>query len=128
MPGRKRPGSLGLYERILFALRVKLRDMIHVLATITVKPGKRAEFIKAFHGLMPSVHAEAGCLAYAPSVDVASGHPGQPAVRENVVVVVEQWESVKHLAAHSAAPHMAAFFGKHGSLVESVSLVVTEPA
>lgn len=102
--------------------------MIHVIATITVKPGKRAEFLKAFHGLMPSVHAEAGCIAYAPSVDVASGHPAQGAVRAEVIVVVEQWESVKHLAGHTASPHMAAFFGKHGAMVESVTLVVTEPA
>ncbi|MBI1830559.1 MAG: antibiotic biosynthesis monooxygenase, partial [Planctomycetes bacterium] len=47
--------------------------MIHVIATITVKPGKRDAFLAEFHRIVPAVHAEAGCIEYGPSVDVASG-------------------------------------------------------
>ena len=34
--------------------------MIHVIAAIEVKPGKREAFLAEFHKLMPSVRAEAG--------------------------------------------------------------------
>ena len=43
--------------------------MIHVLAIITTKPGKRADVLAAFHRNIPNVHAEAGCIEYGPVVD-----------------------------------------------------------
>ena len=49
--------------------------MIHVLAVITTKPGKRAEVLAAFHANMPAVHAEAGCIEYGPVIDA----PNSPA-------------------------------------------------
>ena len=42
--------------------------MIHVLATVTLQAGRRAEFLDHFHRLMPLVHAEHGCLEYGPAV------------------------------------------------------------
>lgn len=101
--------------------------MIHVIATITVKPGERDAFLAAFKANVPAVLAEEGCLAYEPTVDVPSPHPAAGPVRANVVTVVERWGSVAQLMAHSKAPHMAAFFEQHGHRVESVTLTVTEP-
>jgi quinol monooxygenase YgiN len=101
--------------------------MIHVIATLTLKAGTRAAFLKEFHKLVPRVHAEAGCIAYAPTVDVASGHQAQEPVRADVVIVVEQWESLAHLAAHSASTHMAEFWKKNGGMLGEADLVVTEP-
>ena len=101
--------------------------MIHVIAAIEVQPGKRDDFIDAFRKLVPLVLAEDGCIAYGPTVDVYAGHDAQIPLRQNVVTVVEQWESVAHLQEHGKAAHMVAFFQQVGEMVASVSLQVTEP-
>ena len=36
--------------------------MIHVIAIITAKPGKRDEILKNFKANVPAVHAEKGCI------------------------------------------------------------------
>ena len=102
--------------------------MIHVLAAIEVRPGRRAELLAEFHRLMPLVHAEAGCIEYGPTVDIASGLGVQPPVRENTVVIIEKWASLDALHAHTKAPHMAAYREAVKDLVLRVELQVLEPA
>lgn len=102
--------------------------MIHVLATITVKPGQRDGFLKEFHRIMPLVHAEAGCIEYGPAVDVASGISVQMPLRENVAVVIEKWESLAALKAHLTAPHMMEYRVRVKDFVEGVTLQILEPA
>lgn len=102
--------------------------MIHVLAAITVKPSQRDAFIAAFKQLVPAVLAEDGCIAYSPNIDTPSGLDPQLPVDDNVLMVIEQWESVEHLKAHLAAPHMQAFREKNSNLVESMALRICEPA
>ena len=50
--------------------------------------------------LVPLVKAEAGCLDYGPTVDVASGIPVQGPLREDAVIVVERWQDLDCLRAH----------------------------
>lgn len=102
--------------------------MIHVLATITTKPGQREALLKEFHRIMPMVHAEAGCVEYGPAIDVASGLSMQSALRDNVVVVIEKWESLAALKAHTQAPHMTEYRVRVRDHVESVTLQILEPA
>jgi quinol monooxygenase YgiN len=102
--------------------------MIHVIATITVKPGKREAFLAEFHRIVPLVRAEAGCIEYGPAIDVASGLSMQGPLRENVAVILEKWASVEALKAHSKAPHMADYRVRVQELVESVTLQVLAPA
>lgn len=102
--------------------------MIHVIATIELREGKRAMFLEHFHKLVPEVKAEAGCIEYGPTVDVKTDLPAQVALRPDVVTVVEKWESVEALKAHLAAPHMEAFRGRVSELIEKISLQVVEPA
>jgi quinol monooxygenase YgiN len=102
--------------------------MIHVIATITVKPGKRDAFLAEFHRIVPLVHAEAGCIEYGPTVDVASGIAVQGAARENVAVIIEKWESLAALKAHMQAPHMIEYRGRVKDLVEGVTLQILQPA
>ncbi len=102
--------------------------MIHVIATIEVRPGKRAEFLKIFKANVPAVLAEAGCLAYGPTVDSGADLPPLAPARENVAVIVEQWESLDHLKAHLKAPHMATYREKVKDLVVGVGLQVLNPA
>jgi quinol monooxygenase YgiN len=100
--------------------------MIHVIATIEVAPGRRV--VAEFHRLVPLVRAEAGCLEYSPSVDVPSGLASQVPLRDNVVTVVEQWESLDALRAHTAAPHMLEYRSRVKDLVVRVQLQILEPA
>jgi quinol monooxygenase YgiN len=102
--------------------------MIHVLASITVKPSQRDAFVAAFKQLVPEVLAEDGCIAYSPNIDTPTGLDAQSPVDENRVMVIEQWQSVEHLKAHLVAPHMQAFREKNGELVESMTLQICEPA
>ena len=102
--------------------------MVHVIATIEVVEGKRDEFISIFKENLPNVLAEDGCLDYGPTVDLDSGIPVQMPVRDNVVTVVEQWESMDHLNAHLAAPHMATYREQVKDVVTGVTLQILEPA
>lgn len=102
--------------------------MIHVIATIEVAPGKRAEFLAEFAQVVPPVRAEAGCIEYGAGVDVPTGLAAQPPVRPDTVTVVEKWADVPALQAHLAAPHMAAYRQRVAGLVKSVTLQVLQPA
>lgn len=99
--------------------------MINVIATIFVKEGKSDEFLKTFRELMPVVHAEDGCIAYAPSVDVEIGSVAQ-VLNPNSFAIVERWETVEALAAHSNAPHMAEFKIQMKDVIEKMTLQVTK--
>src|SRR5690349_7592768 len=83
--------------------------MIHVIASIEVAAGKREAFLAEFRRVVPQVLAEAGCLEYGPTVDVASGIPIQEPPRDNVVTVVEKWQDLDALRAHLNAPHMGEY-------------------
>ncbi len=102
--------------------------MIHVIATIEVTPGKRAEFLEQFHWVVPLVRAEDGCLEYGPAIDLASGSAAQPPLRTDTVVVIEKWASLEALRAHTKAPHMDEYRIRVKDLAKGVSLQVLEPA
>jgi quinol monooxygenase YgiN len=101
--------------------------MIFVIATIEVKPGKREAFLAEFHKNMSNVRAEKGCLEYGPSVDAKTDIKAQIPLRENVVTIVEKWESLDALHAHLAAPHMATYRERVKDLVVGVTLQILEP-
>lgn len=102
--------------------------MIHVIATIELKPGTRAAFLREFLANVPAVLAENGCLDYGPTIDLATGLAAQPPARENVVTVVERWASLEALRAHLVAPHMQTYRVKVKDLVDRVTLHVLQPA
>jgi quinol monooxygenase YgiN len=101
--------------------------MIHVLASIRVKPEGKARFLEIFRSNVPAVQAEAGCLEYRPTVDVETGLPAQR-LDPAVVTIVEKWNSLDALRAHLAAPHMAAYREKVKDLVVGVDLKVLQNA
>jgi quinol monooxygenase YgiN len=103
--------------------------MIHVIATIELAAGKREAFLEEFRKLVPLVRAEQGCLEYGPAIDVTdSGIAAQALPREDVVMVVEKWESLEALRAHLVAPHMAAYRPRVKDLVVRTTLQVLRPA
>lgn len=80
--------------------------IIHVIATVQTKEGKRADFVEAFNKLVPLVRAEEGCIEYGATVDVQTVISIQGPLRENHVIIVEKWATLDHLMAHLKAPHM----------------------
>lgn len=79
--------------------------MIHVIATVTCKPGQRAAWLAAFRANRPNVLAEDGCAAYDVHLPVDAGIPAAPPSAD-VAVILETWASPEHLRAHLAQPHM----------------------
>lgn len=101
--------------------------MIHVLASLHIKEGHLAEFIAIFKANIPYVLKERGCVEYVPTVDVPTGLPPQD-MNQNVVTIVEKWESLDDLLAHIKAPHMLAYGEKVKDLVERKSLKILKEA
>jgi quinol monooxygenase YgiN len=102
--------------------------MIHVIATITTKPGTRDKVLEAFRWVTPLVRTEAGCIEYQATIDVQTTVAVQDGPRSDVVTVIEKWESVEALYAHSATAHMTEYRTKVKDYVLSVKLQVTEPS
>ena len=101
--------------------------MINVIASIRIKTGSIPEFLKIFKDNVPAVRMEKGCIEYFPAVDIDSGMKPQ-ILDENVVTVIEKWESLEALHNHSRAPHMLAYREKVRDIVEGVSLKILKEA
>ena len=74
--------------------------MIYVVATLTVKPEKRAELIAAAKLSIAATRKETGNISYDMHESVTD---------PTRMVFVEQWESAEALVPHRAADHMKAF-------------------
>src|SRR5450755_3333763 len=75
-------------------------EVIYVVATLTVKPETRAEFIAAATACIKETRKEPGNIAYDMHESVTD-----PAK----MVFVEQWESVEATLPHGKAEHMRTF-------------------
>jgi quinol monooxygenase YgiN len=102
--------------------------MIHVIAVITAKPGKREAVLQAFRANVPAVRAEKGCIEYGAAIDTPGDLKIQTRVGADTFVVVEKWEGVEALKAHAAAPHMAAYAAKVKDLLANRVIHVLSPA
>lgn len=101
--------------------------MISVLATVELHAGRREQFLKEFHKIVPLVRAEVGCLEYFPAVDLVTEIAAQPPLRPDVVVVIEKWENLDALRAHLVAPHMLAYRPAVKDMVVRTTIQVLEP-
>jgi quinol monooxygenase YgiN len=99
--------------------------MIHVIAILTAKPGKRAEYLELFQANVPAVLAEDGCIEYTATIDVDGANP---AFGPDTFVVVEKWASMDALKAHAAAPHMKALGEKVAHVIEARAVHVLQAA
>ena len=102
--------------------------MIHVVAVITAKPGKREEILKSFRANVPACRAEKGCIEYGPVIDAENALPFQTRIGPETFMVVEKWDSMEALKAHAAAPHMAAYGAKVKDLIEKRVVHILSPA
>ena len=102
--------------------------MIHVIAIITTKPGKRDEVLGHFRANVPAVKAEKGCIEYGATIDTEGMGSFQTKFGPDTIVVVEKWENADALKAHAAAPHMAAYAGKTKEFIASRAIHILQPA
>ena len=68
--------------------------MIHVVAILTTLPGQREAVLTEFRAILPTVHAEEGCIEYVPVIDVAGTNDQFGA---DTFVVIEKWSSLETL-------------------------------
>ena len=101
--------------------------MINVIASVQIKEGLLPKFIELFKSNIPNVLTEKGCIEYAPTIDIPTDFPPQE-MNENVVTIIEKWDSLEDLRAHISAPHMVEFQKKEKEFVEKVSLKVLQQA
>jgi quinol monooxygenase YgiN len=99
--------------------------MIHVVAILTAKPGKRADILKLFKANVPNVLAEDGCIEYGPVVDVDGA---DPAFGPDTFLVIEKWRDMPALKAHAAAPHMKAYGAASKDLLANRAVHVLQGA
>jgi len=102
--------------------------MIHVVAVITTKPGKREEILKHFRANMPAVLAERGCIEYGPAIDADPALSFQAKYGPDTFLAIEKWESMDALKAHAAAPHMKAYGEKTRDLIANRAVHILSPA
>ena len=101
--------------------------MICVIATIKAKAGQRNALLACIQDNLSNVHAEIGCMEYQPMVDIESSLGAQE-LDENIVTMVEKWETMANLDLHAISPHMLEYREKVKDIVESVSLKVLTAA
>jgi quinol monooxygenase YgiN len=89
---------------LLPALQAKTEDredfVIYVVATLSVKPEARAEFIAGATACIKETRKEPGNIAYDLHESVTD---------PSKMVFVEQWENAEALVPHRSAEHMKAF-------------------
>ena len=97
--------------------------MIHVLASIKVKPGKRDILIEHLKSNIPNIIKEKGCIEYNSTIDVDYQMDNQT-FDKNMVTIIEKWENFDTLKNHMHAPHMLSYRKKVKDLVENTSLKI----
>lgn len=101
--------------------------MIHVIAQIDLVPGSRKAFLVEFNQVVPKVRAEAGSIEYAAAVDAVSDLERQHQ-DPNRVMIIEKWETLRHLQDHLTAPHMLDYRERVGSMIGNAQLNILDPA
>jgi len=102
--------------------------MVHVVAVLTTKPGKRGEVLAHFLANCAAVRAEKGCIEYVAVIDAEGALPIQAKCGPDTFMVIEKWESMAALEAHSKAPHMAAYAAKVRDLMAERAVHILDPA
>lgn len=102
--------------------------MIHVVAIITTKPGRRAEVLNHFRAIVPAVRAETGGIEYGATVDETNGGGIQTRLGPDTFVVIQKWESIEAFKAHGSAPHSLAYDAKVRDVITGRDIHVLSPA
>lgn len=90
-------------------------DTLTLHVTYTAKEGCREQFVRQIvkEGLLTAIRAEAGCRMYDYYFSAQD---------ENVVLLIEQWDSEAHQRIHMQQPHMDALRRIKNEYIASVRL------
>jgi quinol monooxygenase YgiN len=102
--------------------------MVHVVAIITAKPGKREELLKLVRANLAAVRAEQGCIAYDPVIDVPGFGGSQAELGPDTFAFIEKWESAEALKVHFTQPHMLDYRDKSKDLIANRAVHIVESA
>lgn len=102
--------------------------MVHVLAFITAKPGKREELLQLVRANLAAVRAEQGCIDYGPVIDVDGFGGSQAPIGDDTFVFVEKWESADALRLHFTQPHMLDYREKSKDLIANRAVHILSSA
>ncbi|GIR52995.1 MAG: hypothetical protein CM15mP62_04660 [Rhodospirillaceae bacterium] len=91
-------------------------SLVHVLAVITAKPGKGRRCWRILI-IMFRLFMRRRCIEYGAVIDSPEASSFSAPFGPDTFVVVEKWESLDHLKAHAAAPHMKAYAEKNKDLL-----------
>jgi quinol monooxygenase YgiN len=97
--------------------------MINVIASIRLKTGMLSDYLEILKANLSAVRTEKGCVEYVPLFDLGAKLPNQ-VFDNNVVTIVEKWESLEALHAHLGSSHMLDYREKVRNIVENVAVKV----
>jgi quinol monooxygenase YgiN len=99
--------------------------MIYVIASIYLKTGTLSDYLAILKSNLPAVRKEKGCFEYIPMTDIDVQLPPQ-VLDNNVVTILEKWESLEALHAHFGSSHMMDYREKVRNIVASVAIKVLQ--
>jgi quinol monooxygenase YgiN len=99
--------------------------MLHVVAVIKAKEGKRDAIISLAKNNLASVRAEDGCIEYGLVVDADFGS-FQSELGPDTFLVIEKWRDSAALKAHATAPHMISYGQQIKDWIESRAIHILE--
>jgi len=85
--------------------------MIIVTATIIANPGERDEIVSKSRDLIKSTRLEPGCISYDLYMNAED---------DDILLMLERWETLEALQSHSQTEHFKAFGADIGILVKKV--------
>lgn len=100
--------------------------MIHVVATMSVKPDCLDDFVDELKRIVDDVRQEEGCLEYELTIDFESGISTQN-LNPYDVVIVEKWKTIDDLHNHRAAPHLREYKSRTRNMIEQMAIKVLQP-
>lgn len=100
--------------------------MISIFATMTAKPGKKAQVLEIARANLATVRAEKGCHEYRLVEDVKNAGPFQTPLGEDTFAFIECWEDMAAIEAHLATPHMQAYGEQTKELLADSAIYVMQ--
>ena len=82
--------------------------------------------LEEFHKVVPLVLKETGCFSYGPAVDAETDIDAQVTAGDDVLTIVETWESLDHLKDHLVAGHMVAYRPRVREMIRQSTLQILQ--
>jgi quinol monooxygenase YgiN len=94
--------------------------MIHVFLMITAHPGKRQAMLDEILSKAETTRAEKGCVEYTVATNTATPVAmfNPTPLGEDTIAIIEKWETIEDLEAHSQQDYMPEHFANVVAMME----------